>query len=178
MKVKSLTLLAIVSLCIGTGTIYGQSNAALPNAPQLVAADLTEFPPLPPDPSSQTASLQSAWPQLPVKPLVQAVQPFPPKVKVMDKKFIALGVLTFGLTAMDVEFTQYCLHRHTCVELNPTLPTSHWGMYAVNTPVNMAVMYFSYRRRAAGKWGWWVAPAVDIGAHAVGIGSNVRFLGK
>jgi hypothetical protein len=102
--------------------------------------------------------------------------PEQPRRKIMDRNFVALGALTFGLTAMDVEMTQHCLHEKTCVELNPTLPHSRIGMYAANTPVNMAVMYWSYKRKAAGRRAWWVAPLVDIGAHAVGIGSNIRFL--
>lgn len=98
-----------------------------------------------------------------------------PKRKVADANFLLLGTLTFALTAADVELTQHCLHEKTCVELNPTLPHSRWGMYAVNTPVNFAVMYLSYRRKAAGKRDWWIAPIVDIGAHSIGIGSNIRF---
>jgi hypothetical protein len=98
-----------------------------------------------------------------------------PAPRVMDRNFIILGALVFGLTAVDVEMTQHCLHAKTCVELNPTLPHSRLGMYAANTPVNLAVMYFSYRRKGAHKRGWWIAPLVDVGAHAVGIGSNLRF---
>jgi hypothetical protein len=94
---------------------------------------------------------------------------------VFDKKFLLLGALVFGLTAADVELTQHCLHAGTCYEMNPTLPRSRWGQYAMNTATNTAVMYFAYRRRASGKWGWWIAPLVDIGAHAGGIGSNIRF---
>jgi hypothetical protein len=117
--------------------------------------------------------LQSSF-QIPaVAPLRTANPP-----KVVDRTFLVLGGLVFGLTAMDMEFTQYCLHRHTCVELDPALPHSHLGMYAVNTPVNLAAMYYAYRRRATGKWGWWLAPAVAIGSHVGGLGSNIRFLGK
>jgi len=99
-----------------------------------------------------------------------------PVRKTLDRNFALLGALTFGLTIVDVEMTQHCLHAGTCVELNPTLPHSHLGMYAANTPVNLAVMYWSYRRKAAGKRLWWMPPLVDIAAHAVGIGSNLRFL--
>lgn len=115
---------------------------------------------------------------------IPAVQPPPaaamlaspePSRKVMDRNFLLLGALTFGLTAADIELTQHCLEAKTCVELNPTLPHSRWGMYAVNTPVNLAVMYFAYRRKASGKRGWWIAPLIDTGIHGVGIGSNVRF---
>lgn len=95
--------------------------------------------------------------------------------KVMDRNFLLLAGLTFALTVADVELTQHCLKAKTCVELNPTLPLSRWGMYATNTPVNLAVLYWSYKRKQAGKFGWWIAPVVDIGIHGVGIGSNLRF---
>ncbi len=132
-----------------------------------------------PEPPNVTREKTSApLPPLTTAMLIVAEPVSAPKPKLMDKKFIALGVAVFGLTAMDLEFTQYCLHRGTCRELDPTLPNSHWGMYAVNTPTNVAVMYFSYRRRASGKWGWWLAPLIDIGAHVGGVGSNIRFLGK
>jgi hypothetical protein len=180
MQVRTVTLLWVLVLCISTAEAVGQAAANLPDAPQLLTASLGELVPPPPDFSSGVFSLSSALPIRPVAALMVTAPTVPPvsQPKVMDKKFIALGALVFGLTAMDMEFTQHCLQRHTCVELNPTLPHSRIGMYAVNTPVNLAVMYFSYRRRAAGKWGWWIAPMVDIGSHAVGVGSNVRFLGK
>lgn len=98
-----------------------------------------------------------------------------PRRKVMDRNFLLLAGMTFALTAADIELTQHCLKEKTCVELNPTLPLSRWGMYATNTPVNLAVLYWSYKRKQSGKFGWWVAPLVDIGIHGVGIGSNVRF---
>jgi hypothetical protein len=95
--------------------------------------------------------------------------------RVLDKTFIALAVLAFASTSADVELTQHCLQERTCVEMNPTLPHSRWGMYAVNTPVNVALMYLSYHRKSAGKWGWWIAPVGVLGAHGVGVASNIRF---
>jgi hypothetical protein len=180
MRVRTITLLWVLVLCLSAGEAVAQTTATLPNAPRLLTASLGELAPQPPDLSFGGFSLSSALPVRPVAALMVATPTVPPvsQPKVMDKKFIALGALVFGLTAMDMEFTQHCLQRHTCVELNPTLPHSRFGMYAVNTPVNLAVMYFSYRRRAAGKWGWWLAPVVDIGSHTVGVGSNIRFLGK
>jgi hypothetical protein len=117
-------------------------------------------------------------PEPPRPVLAAAIAPAPPEPappKVIDRKFVSLAALVFGLTVADVELTQHCLNAGTCYELNPTLPRSHWGQYAVNSATNAAVMYFAYRRRASGKWGWWVAPVVDIGAHSVGVGSNLRF---
>jgi hypothetical protein len=108
------------------------------------------------------------------------VTPAPPpsRPKVIDRKFIALSALILGLTAMDIEMTQSCMRSGVCVELNPTLPHSRAGMYAVNSATNLGVIYLAFRRRDHGKKDWWIAPLIDIGAHAGGIGSNIRFLGK
>jgi hypothetical protein len=95
--------------------------------------------------------------------------------KVVDGKFIFLGVMTMLSTAADIEFTQHCLKEKTCHELNPTLPLSRWGMYATNTPVNLAVMYWSYRRKRDGKFGWWLPMTIDVGIHGGGLATNVRF---
>jgi hypothetical protein len=175
MHLRPLTLLTVPLLCLVAAHLSAQSAALLPDAPHVVAANLGEITPDPPDVWCQSM-LFSALPE-PAAALLVASPP-PPRPKVVDKKFITLGALVFGLTAMDMEFTQHCLQRHTCVELDPTLPHSRWGMYAVNTPVNVAVMYLAYKRRATGKWGWWLAPLIDIGAHAAGVGSNIRFLRK
>jgi hypothetical protein len=117
-------------------------------------------------------------PAIPVKPVGVAAAPEVPTRKMMDAKFMTLGTLVFATTAFDMELTQHCLQRGTCHELNPTLPTSHWGMYATNTPVNAAVMYLAYKRRQGGHRDWWIWPMVDTGIHIVGMGSNLRFLGK
>jgi hypothetical protein len=164
-------------LCASAACAYAQlPSLALPNAPHEVAAELGAVIPEPPSVTRESTFL-------PLPPLtttmVALAEPKPPaKAKLLDGKSIALGVAVFGLTSMDLEFTQHCLHEGTCRELNPVLPHSRLGMYAVNTPVNLAVMYFSLRRRAAGKRSWWVSPIVDIGSHMVGVGSNMRFLGK
>jgi hypothetical protein len=180
MRFRIIMLLWVLVLGISADEAVAQTAATLPEAPRLLAVSLGELAPPSPDLSSGMFSLSSALPTRPVAALMVTTPTVPPAAppKVMDKKFIALGALVFGLTAMDMEFTQHCLQRHTCVELNPTLPHSRIGMYAVNTPVNLAVMYFAYRRRAGGKWGWSIAPLVDIGSHVVGVGSNIRFLGK
>jgi hypothetical protein len=175
MRLRLFTLLTTALLCLITSRLSAQSTVVLPDAPHVVAANLGEIIPEPPEVSRQPM-LFPALPE-PAAALMVALAP-PPRPKVLDKKFITLGALVFGLTAMDMEFTQHCLQRHTCVELDPTLPHSRWGMYAVNTPVNAAVMYLAYKRRATGKWGWWLAPLIDIGAHLGGVGSNIRFLGR
>ena len=103
-----------------------------------------------------------------VKPIEQ-VQAQTPK-RVVDKKFIAMSALAMGLTIADIERTQSCLGSHTCQELNPTLPRSRAGMYAVNVPLNAGLMYLSYRFKSSGKKKWWIAPIAIAGSHLVGAG--------
>lgn len=160
-----LLMLALV-VCLGAGALAGE----LPDAPS-ATQDLHIVTGVD---SDLILVVQPSLAHMPASSLI-AVPETRRKTRVMDRNFILLGALTFGLTAADIELTQHCLQEKTCVELNPTLPHSRWGMYATNTPVNLAVMYFAYRRKATGKRGWWIAPLIDTGIHGVGIGSNVRF---
>ena len=100
------------------------------------------------------------------------------KKKVFDKKFAVLAGLAAGLTIADFEMTQHCLHRHTCAEADPLMPTSHAGMYLTNVPLNAALFWWSYRRKEVGKRLWWLAPLMVVGSHAGGVGTNTRFVGK
>lgn len=101
-----------------------------------------------------------------------------PKKKVFDKKFAVLSILAAGLTIADFEMTQHCLQRRTCVEANPLMPTNHAAMYATNIPLNAVLFWWGYRRKEDGKRLWWLAPLMVVGSHAVGVGTNVRFVGK
>ena len=96
--------------------------------------------------------------------------------KVVDKKFLILTGIATGLTVMDFEMTQHCLGKRTCVESDPLMPTSRAGMYASSAPVNAALYYWSYRMKAKGKRLWWVPTVAAIASHAVGVGTNIRFL--
>jgi len=96
--------------------------------------------------------------------------------KVVDKKFLALTGIATALTVMDFEMTQHCLGNHTCAESDPLMPTSRAGMYASSAPVNAALYYWSYRWKKQGKRLWWVPTVAAIASHAVGVGTNIRFL--
>ncbi len=171
MRVTILVLLLTLAVCTLT---QAQWAPALPDAPHVIAVNAPrDSAPEAPDLDDSSSSLHTAVPAG-MAPMIAVASPAP-RPKVIDGKFLALGALVFALTAADVELTQHCLQAKTCYEMNPTLPNSRWGQYAVNTATNLGVMYFSYRRRKAEKWGWWIAPIVDIGAHGVGIGSNIRF---
>jgi hypothetical protein len=100
----------------------------------------------------------------------------PPKI--LDRSFLLMIGVGTGLTILDFEMTQSCLARRVCREANPLVPTSRAGMYATNIPLNAALYYWSYRRRASGKRLWWAAPLAIIASHAVGVASNVPFVGR
>lgn len=104
------------------------------------------------------------------------IAPLPPKKKVLDKKFYALTGIATALTVMDFEMTQHCLGNHTCVEADPLMPSSRAGMYASSIPVNAALYYWSYRLKAKGSKVWWLPTVGAIASHAVGVGTNIRFL--
>jgi hypothetical protein len=89
--------------------------------------------------------------------------------RVADAKFIGMSALAMGLTIADIESTQHCLGNGTCKELNPLMPHSRAGMYAVNIPINAAAMYLSYRLKASGRKAWWIAPLTITTAHGVGV---------
>ncbi len=114
-----------------------------------------------------------------VAPVIAIEKPLPPaRKRVFDKKFGMLAAFAAGLTVADFEMTQRCLHRHTCVEADPLMPTNHAAMYATNIPLNAALFFWAYRRKGDGKKLWWLPPLTVVGSHAVGVGTNIRFVGK
>ncbi len=133
--------------------IARSSDTRLLVDPVLSVADVSEFAPV----------------------MVGAERPARPR-KVLDKKFFALTAIATSLTVMDYEMTQRCLARHACVESDPLLPHSRAGMYATNIPLNAALFYWSYRWKAHGRRLWWLPTAAVIASHAVGVGTNIRFL--
>jgi hypothetical protein len=162
---KLSTMLALIFVLAASLCAFAQQTP-----PALAAVDFPDSPDTTADMAAPLPPAPAVTPVIPAEPAAKAA----PR-KIVDAKYLFLGAMVFGLTTADIELTQHCLHAGTCYEMNPTLPHSRLGMYAVNTAANAAVMYFAYRRRKSGKWGWWVAPVVDIGAHSVGLGSNIRF---
>lgn len=170
---RTLPCLLLLGLAFGLCASAAASDASLPDTPQ-PAPEVSIAP-------EGVAPSLSAIAQLPrlslaILPQHERLLPLAPPRRVLDRRYLSLAIATLALTSVDVEMTQHCMHAGTCYEMNPTLPNSRWGQYAANSATNLAVLYYSYRRKKAGKWGWWLPPAIDIGAHLVGIGSNVRFL--
>jgi hypothetical protein len=101
---------------------------------------------------------------------IRPVEPIKKHSRVIDAKFVSMSALAMGLTIADIESTQHCIGNGTCREMNPLMPHSRAGMYAVNVPVNAGLMYLSYRLKASGNKSWWIAPLAISGSHAVGFG--------
>ncbi len=149
----------------------------LPDAPSSGRVQpVSAVAPAPREPSIVTASDSAEWaPATPVLMPVEATVPAK-KTKVFDRKFGLLAALGTALTVADYEMTQHCLAARTCVETDPLLPHSRAGMYATNMPLNAALFYWAYQRKAAGKRLWWLPPLFVIGSHAAGVITNVRVL--
>lgn len=130
-----------------------RNSAALNTAPAATGFDINEWAPI-------SAALATER----------------PRKKVVDKKFLALTGVATVLTVMDFEMTQHCLGNRTCRESDPLMPASRAGMYASSAPVNAALYYWSYRWKKQGKRLWWVPTVAAIASHAVGVGTNIRFL--
>ncbi len=178
-KLRGLLLLVCLSLL---PLMAGAQGPSEPLRPEIARAAV--IPEEPPDaPSFVQASL--AVPSTPLHrlalgglPLVARpvlVAPQSPKRRVLDRKYWLLAAFAVGATVADVELTQRCLNHGTCVEMNPTLPRSRAGMYAVNIPATAALFYWSYRRKAQGKRLWWLPMLVDAAPHAAGAIDNTRF---
>jgi hypothetical protein len=117
------------------------------------------------------AAPEMALPMAPaVMPHFAPAEPQKKQQRVIDKKFIAMSIAMMAFTVSDLEKTQGCLARGTCVEMNPMLPRSRAGMYAVNLPINAAAMYLAYRLKASGHKTWWIAPVIETAGHVVGTG--------
>lgn len=113
----------------------------------------------------------SAEPPAYMAPYIRPIEPAKSKARrVVDAKFVGMSALVMGTTIADIETTQHCLGNGTCRELNPLIPHSRAGMYAVNIPINALAMYVSYRLKAGGHKTWWIAPLAISGAHGVGAG--------
>ncbi len=146
---------------------FAAKAAELPDAPSSRA--------MLPVPAASRSELLAAAVD-PIQPVLPVLAPAKAPRKVFDRKFALLIGLSTALTVADYEMTQSCMARHACVESDPFLPHSRAGMYATNIPVNAALFWWSYKRKADGKRFWWLPPLAIIGSHAAGVATNLRFL--
>ncbi len=179
--------IARVLLLVGCGllasfTVWAQGPAEVPPPTTVPSAVLSVAIDAPSAARGADIALPiRALPRLsrPVDPAI-AIQPVfrpapPARPRVADKKFFLWTGLALAATIADVELTQRCLNHHTCVELNPLLPTGHKEMYLANVPVTAVLFYWSYRRKAQGKRLWWLPTLIDAAPHAGGAIDNMRF---
>jgi len=147
--------------------------AELPDAPSWARVQPVAATSPARDVSVPNTSEAAEW-IMPAPAMVRAETPA--RRKVFDRKFGLLVGLGTALTLADYEMTQQCLGARTCVETDPLLPHSRAGMYATNLPLNAALFWWGYKRKAAGKRLWWLPPLFVIGSHAAGVITNIRVL--
>lgn len=99
------------------------------------------------------------------------------KSKTADRNFWLLTGVSVAMTVADIEFTQHCLHKHTCHEGNPLIPTAdRTKLYPFQLGVTAAQSYLAYRLKEKGLKMWWL-PQVSLSvSHGVGVAFGVRFV--
>jgi hypothetical protein len=175
--------------CLFTAKIQGLGRRCMGRGLLLIAVlmcTVLAFAKDPPDaPSATRAAVLHTEPELSTVPVANfdikewtsaLVAVRPEQKRVVDKKFLVLTGIATGVTVADFELTQNCIARHACVESDPLMPSSRAGMYASSAPVNAAMFYWSYRLKAHGNKLWWLPTAAVIASHAIGVGTNMRFL--
>jgi hypothetical protein len=115
--------------------------------------------PEPPAPASSSAGFTRT-------PVVRGSRSF-------DAKYVWLNGLQFGLAFADIETTQHCVDEHSCREGNPLMPSSPAGKLSVSLGIAAFTAVASYRMKKQRSKGWWIAPAVSVAGHAVGLASGL-----
>ena len=90
-----------------------------------------------------------------------------------DWKFWSLNAAHAAAAVADVEITQHCIADHTCREGNPFMPSSRAGAYSVAMSAVVIDGFLAHSIRRQGSKKWWIAPALGVSAHGVGIGLTV-----
>jgi len=125
---------------------------------------------------SRPYSLAYSSPPSPVPALSSAGFTRTPAVRrsrTFDAKYAWTNGLQFSLAFADIESTQRCIDEHTCREGNPLMPSSQAGKFSVSLGIAAFTAVASYRLKKLRSKGWWVAPAVGIAGHAVGLASGL-----
>ena len=93
--------------------------------------------------------------------------------RTFNARYAWLNGLQLSLAFADIEATQHCIDEHTCKEGNPLMPSSQAGKLSVSLGIAAFTAFASYRLKKQGSKSWWVAPAVGIAGHAVGLASGL-----
>ncbi len=99
------------------------------------------------------------------------------KPQTADRNFWLLTGLSVAMTVADIELTQHCIHKGTCHEGNPLVPTTNRAkLYPFQLGVTAAQSYFAYRLKKKGAKRWWLPQFSLSVSHGVGVAFGVRFL--
>jgi len=94
-------------------------------------------------------------------------------LRTVDANYIWLNSLQLSLAYADIETTQHCIDEHTCREGNPLMPSSQAGKLGVSLGIAAFIAVAGYRLKRESSKGWWVAAAVGIAGHTVGLASGL-----
>ena len=98
--------------------------------------------------------------------------------RVWDKQFTAYTAALWAATVLDVETTRSALDNCVgCQEGNPMFgdDPSRGRIYAVMAPINVGVMWLSYRMKKRGSK-WWMMPMLaPTTGHGIAASLNLRF---
>jgi len=109
-----------------------------------------------------------------------------------DKAWWLINAASVGMTAADIENTQYCLRDPRCQEGNPiyfSRRPSRLRMYAINSIWLVPEIYYSYKwkreddidrynNRPLAKYRWYVIPIINIATHGAGITITLTTTGR
>lgn len=106
---------------------------------------------------------------------------FAQQEKVVDKKFLAVGVGLMLSIAYDIETTHRGLSSCSgCREANPIagllISRNRPMAYAVGTAVNSVAIYITYWQKRKGHKTWWISPVAVTAAHTTLGTANMRFV--
>ena len=130
--------------------------------------------------------LVSALHAVPFEPLapstswvISKTAPTPVKPRVFNRTFALLATVSAAMTVADVELTANCLKTAAnCREANPLLGSnpSRTRLYGVSVPIYAGEFALSQmlRRKFPDRKSWTRPFLSLVGAHAVGVGSNLR----
>mgnify|MGYP001559649343 CR=1 FL=1 len=105
-------------------------------------------------------------------------------VKIIDKKFLAVGAALVVSSVYDVETTKLCVNAKLCREASPIMApfinSSRPAAYGYLAGLNSGSLYFAYHLKGHKnpriRRLWWVVPISQIVGHSLVGSFNLRFV--
>jgi len=111
-------------------------------------------------------------------PAAKAATPATPRLATKRPVFY-LMLAEAGAAALDVELTQHCIHKGTCYEANPFMPSNRWGQYGMTAGFITCTFFTGVgMRRWENKWVrrlWWIPQAANVGTSLYGAATGWRY---